>query len=177
MPQPSNTSKFAEYKIAASYLKSLRSYGYFQDEIYLDLYSKGESLVGVDMNEDMSCFSKGIICKMDWKQVSLLRKQNAKTIIDGLNSLGITPIAVPSQVSVPLFIPVSVQNRDAVRRKMFESNIFLPIHWPIDDSISDKYKLITGTKYAKSELSIIVDQRYGVTDMVRILETLESVLK
>ncbi len=177
MSQPSNPSKFAEYKIAASYLKGIRSYGYFQDEIYLDLYSKGESLVGNDMNEDMSSFSKDFICKMDWERISLLRKRNTQTIIEGLHSLGITPIAVPSQDSIPLFIPISVQNRDKVRRKMFKSNIFLPIHWSIDDCISDKYKLITGAMYAKSELSIIVDQRYGVTDMVRILETLESALK
>lgn len=175
--QPLKTPKFAEYKIAASYLKSMRLYGDFSDEIYLDLYAKGERLVGSDIDEDMSDFTKQHISNMDWKRFSLLRKRNAKIIVDGLSTLGIHPIAIPQKASIPLFIPIALHNRDKVRQKMFDSNIFLPVHWQIDDSFSQKYKLTTGGKYAKEELSIIVNQRYGTADMTRILETLEKALK
>lgn len=175
--QPLKAPKFAEYKIAASYLKSMRHYGDFSDEIYLDLYAKGECLVGSDMDEDMSDFTKQHISNMDWKRFSLLRKRNAKMIVDGLSTLGIQPIAIPQKTSIPLFIPIALHNRDKVRQKMFDSNIFLPVHWQIDDNFSQKYKLTTGAKYAKEELSIIVDQRYGTADMTRILETLEKALK
>lgn len=175
--QPTNDPKFAEYKMAASYLKSIRQYGDFGDDIYLELYSKGESLVGSQMDEDMSDFTKQNLLMMDWKRFSLLRKRNAAVVMEGLNALGITPIAKPKETSTPLFIPIALKNRDKVRRKMFESNIFLPVHWPIEESMAKKYSLTTGAKYAKEELSIIVDQRYGTADMTRILETLEKAIK
>lgn len=163
--------------MAASYLKSIRQYGDFGDDIYLELYSKGESLVGSQMDEDMSDFTKQHLLNMDWKRFSLLSKRNAAVIMDGLDTLGITPIAKPQETSTPLFIPIALQNRDVVRRKMFESDIFLPVHWPINDGLSKKYGLTTGAKYAKEELSIIVDQRYGTTEMNRILEALEEAIK
>ena len=175
--QPIKEPKFAEFKMAASYLKSIRQYGDFGDDIYLELYSKGEGLVGSQMDEDMSNFTKQHLLSMDWKRFSLLRKRNSDVVLNGLSALGINPIAKPHKTSTPLFIPIALENRDNIRRKMFESNIFLPIHWPLEESLSKKYGLTTGAKYAKEELSIIVDQRYGTTEMTRILETLEKAIK
>lgn len=175
--QPVKEPKFAEYKMAASYLKSIRQYGDFGDDIYLDLYSKGEGLVGSHMDEDMSDFTKQHLLSMDWKRVSLLRKRNSDVVIKGLKTMGITPIAKPNETAIPLFIPIALENRDIVRRRLFESNIFLPIHWPLEETMSKKYGLTTGAKYAKEELSIIVDQRYGTSEMTKILETLEKSMK
>lgn len=41
-------NKFSQYKIAASFLKNLRSRGYYDEDLYLYLYGKGEDIMDRD---------------------------------------------------------------------------------------------------------------------------------
>ena len=172
LPQYERINEFAQYKIAASYLKVIRNQHLFNDEVYLDLFHKGEVKIDDDYKTDMSQLSKDILANMEWNRWAILRKRNAETIIEGLNDLGISPIIPVSENSVPLFIPIRIEKRDKVRRSMFANNIFLPAHWPVEEKYHDKLK--RGLDLAAHELSIIVDQRYSVSDMKRILNILET---
>ena len=69
--------------------------------------------------------------------------------------------------AVPLFIPIYVNNRDEVRRAMFDAGIFCPVHWP--NQQTEHAKAI-----AQHELSLIIDQRYDEADMNRIVEIIEK---
>lgn len=172
MYQPSLPSKFSEYKIAASLLKNFRTLDYYDDRIYLDLYEQGETLIDEDIdNGDMSRFTKAYLSHLDWQRMGILRRRNTKIILDGLRSLGISMLVPISETATPLFIPVYLDNRNAVRKAMFANNIFLPVHWPIEKCGRLLHK---GRDLADHELSIIVDQRYSVEDMMRILEILEK---
>lgn len=178
MKQPTCPPKFSEYKIAASFLKGLRGKGCFSDDIYLDLFEKGEMMIDDDVKDtDMSAFTKQHLMCLNKERQSLIRKRNASIIIDGLDNLGIKPIVRPAETSTPLFIPITIPSRDAVRKKMFASKIFLPVHWPVGNSEDYSKHLIAGKRYAQEELSIIIDQRYGAKEMVRILETLEKAIR
>lgn len=172
LPQYDKVNEFAQYKIAASYLKAIRDQHLFNDEVYLDLFHKGEVKIDDDYQTDMTQMSKDILANMEWNRWAILRKRNAEIILEGLKVLGISPIIPLRENAVPLFIPVRLVNRDKVRKAMFANNIFLPVHWPVEDAYKNSLK--RGSDLAAHELSIIVDQRYTVSDMKRILNILEN---
>ena len=172
LSQFEKVNEFAQYKIAASYLKSLRDQHLFNDEVYLELFYKGEVKIDDDYQTDMTQMSKDILANMEWNRWAILRKRNAEIILEGLKALGISPIIPLRENAVPLFIPVRLENRDKVRKAMFANNIFLPVHWPVEDAYKSILK--RGSYLAAHELSIIVDQRYTVSDMKRILNILEN---
>lgn len=172
LPQCDRVNEFAQYKIAASYLKAIRERHLFKDEVYLDLFHTGELKIDDDYQTDMTKLSKDILANMEWNRWATLRIRNAEAIIGGLKELGISPIIPMRENMVPLFIPISIGNRDKVRKAMFANNIFLPVHWPVEDEY--KTRLNRGRDLAAHELSIIVDQRYTVSDMKRILSIIES---
>ena len=88
------------------------------------------------------------------------RQTNAAQMVKGLDEIGIKPMIPVSPDSVPLFVPIYLENRDDVRRRMFQHEVFCPVHWPLDGMSVKR-----GADMAKHELSLIVDQRYGEKDM------------
>ena len=171
LEQPIKVNEFAQYKIAASYLKVIREQQLFNDEVYLNLYHVGEEKIDDDYLTDMTQLSKSILADMEWHRWAILRKRNADVIVEGLRQLGISPIVEVKEEHVPLFVPIRIENRDKVRKAMFSNNIFLPVHWPVEAEYNGRLK--RGSDLAEHELSIIVDQRYTVGDMKRILSILE----
>ena len=169
--QYERVNAFAQYKIAASCLKALREQRLFGDDVYLELYHRGEVMIDDDYRTDMTQLSKGILADMEWNRYAILRKRNAEVIVEGLKQMGIEPVIPVNENKVPLFVPVRLEKRDKVRKAMFANNVFLPVHWPVEDGY--KALLKRGTEMAAHELSIIVDQRYSVSDMRRILSILE----
>ena len=167
-------NEFAQYKIAASYLKAIRDQHLFNDEVYLDLFHKGEVKIDDDYQTDMTQMSKDILANMEWNRWAILRERNAEIILEGLKKLGISPIIPLRENAVPLFIPIRLEKRDKVRKAMFANNIFLPVHWPVEEEYKGRLK--RGSDLAAHELSIIVDQRYSVSDMKRILNILENTI-
>lgn len=165
-------AKFPEYKIAASILKNYRKHGYYNDDIYLELYRKGEDLVTNDIGKAPSKFTIENWPKIDINRMAYLRKKNTKVILEGLTDLGISPICQVHKDDIPLFLPIAIKNRNKLRKAMFAENIFLPVHWPIADEMREK--MPHGSYFADQELSIIVDPRYTKDDMNRILQVLRE---
>ena len=159
---------FGQYKAAAALLKSMRE-GNFNDQIYLELFGKGESLINDELESGMSFIAKKLYSYMDEERAKVRRLNNARYIIEQLEQLGIRPIIPLTEDQVPLFIPIVLGNRDVVRKVMFMKDIFCPIHWPIEIE-----KLKRGKIMAETELSLIIDQRYGVKDMDKIINVLKE---
>ncbi|MGB4659598.1 MAG: hypothetical protein WBI07_10480 [Mobilitalea sp.] len=165
-----NKCMFSQYKFAGGILKSLRDFKIFNDDIYLDLLDKGEHLIDSDLFSSMSDISKRLFTKTDFSFIQNIRKKNSDYLISGLNDLGISTILKPDKDEVALFIPILINDRNRVRRKMFENQIYCPVHWPLED-----INLVTGNLMQEHELSLIVDQRYGTKEMDLILSILEGV--
>lgn len=166
------TNKFHQYKLAGSILKSLRKPEYYDDEVYLHLFKKGEMQIDDEIEKGMSKMSQEIIKKVDFQRIAYIRQRNAKQIIDGLKTLGIDTILPVPEDSVPLFIPIWLEDRNSVRKQMFQNRIFCPVHWPLEGLNVQK-----GAELAEHEMSIIIDQRYTNKEMDFILTTLEKALK
>ena len=85
-----------------------------------------------------------------------------------MSELGIKPLISVPEDAVPFFVPIYLENRNEVRKRMFQQEVFCPVHWPLDGM-----KVKCGAKMAAHELSLIVDQRYGQKDMDEIINCLK----
>lgn len=168
LPKVSTPNTFGQYKAAAALLKSMRE-GNFNDQIYLELFEKGESLIDSEQECGMSLIAEKLYSFMNEEHVKVRRLNNADYLVKKLNELGINPILPLLDNHVPLFVPVVLKNRDAIRKAMFQKEIFCPVHWPLEE-----LKLQRGKMMAEKELSLIIDQRYGRKEMDEIITVLKN---
>ena len=168
LPKVSTPNTFGQYKAAAALLKSMRE-GNFNDQIYLELFEKGESLIDSEQESGMSLIAEKLYSFMNEEHVKVRRLNNAEYLVEKLGKIGIKPLFPLLKDHVPLFIPIVLKNRDTVRRAMFQKEIFCPVHWP-----SEGMSVKRGELMSKTELSLIIDQRYGRKEMDEILSLIKD---
>ena len=159
LPKVTKPNTFGQYKAAAALLKSMRE-GNFNDHIYLELFEKGESLIDGQQECGMSQIAEKLFSFTNEEHVKVRRLNNAQYLIEQLDKLGIKPLLPLLDHHVPLFIPIILNERDVIRRKMFQKEIFCPVHWPLEGLDIKRGKMM-----ANVEMSLIIDQRYGRSDM------------
>ena len=115
----------------------------------------------------MSLISARLYVSVDDEDVKNRRQANAKYLVERLSEKGIQLLLPIAEGKVPLFVPIILDNRDIVRKAMFQREIFCPGHWPLEGMPVKKGKEMT-----EHELSLIVDQRYDVKDMEEIIKML-----
>ena len=165
-----DSNLFVSYKLSGNLLKNFREV--INDEVCLELIKKGEELLDHNYKCRISDISYNLFntyIKKEQESAENRRKDNARYLHEGLLKLNVKHIYKESKV--PLFIPVLLapDKRDVVRKKMFDNNIFCPVHW----KKAKESDLSTGSNILYDmELSLICDQRYNLSDMDRILEIL-----
>jgi hypothetical protein len=160
MPRAIEKNTFAPLKIKAGAMKFHRGEEGINDEDYLKLFKEGDKLIPENYDSVMNLDSQRLFAGTDLEKAKKQRQANAAQLIAGLEKLGIKPMIQVSVDSVPLFVPIYLENRDEVRRRMFQHEVFCPIHWPLDGMPVKR-----GADMAAHELSLIMDQRYGEKDM------------
>ena len=173
LDSPIARNTFSQYKIAGAILKGLRPYGCFDDSLYLNLLETGEDQIDDNLNSKISDMTINLFSGIDLHKVEVLRKRNADYLQNGLKSIGIELLIPLSEGCVPLALPVYLNNRDKIRKRLFEHEIYCPVHWP---KCSSSFSLSKGEELYDHELSLVIDQRYGLEDMDRILTILEDSL-
>lgn len=163
LPKVEAPNTFGQYKAAAALLKSMRE-GNFNDQIYLEMFEKGESLIDSELECGMSNIAVKLFDALEEERVKIRRLNNAQYLIGQLDKMDIKPLLPFSEGHVPLFIPITLKHRNEVRKRMFQNEIFCPVHWPLEG-----VDLKRGKVMAEIELSLIVDQRYGRKDMDEIV--------
>ena len=170
LPKVETPNTFGQYKAAAALLKSMRE-GNFNDQIYLEMFEKGESLIDSELECGMSLIAEKLYAALEEERVKIRRLNNALYLIGQLGKIGIKPLLPFSEGYVPLFIPIMLNNRDEVRKRMFQNEMFCPVHWPLEG-----IDLKRGKVMAETELSLIIDQRYGRKEMDEIIVALTRLI-
>ena len=161
-------NNWAQYKLAGNILKNYCDY--IDDDIALALLNKGEELLDNKYLSPCSEATETIFTSLDLNEIADKRKKNAKILHEELLNLNIPHLY--SEVSVPLFITIFVENRDEQRRAFFSEKIFTPKQWP---RISDE---LNGTNpLYDTELSLICDQMYRTEDMLKQIGVIKNFLK
>ena len=164
MPIVNGCNTFSPLKLKAGQMKLNRGQEGLKDEDYLTLYEEGERRIDDNYDSVMSDTAKRLYACLDMHHAKQQRQVNAACIIKGLQELGIKPLIPVLDDVVPLFVPIYLENRDEVRRRMFQNEVFCPIHWPLEGMPVKK-----GKEMAVHELSLIVDQRYLLNNMSQII--------
>lgn len=159
---------FSPLKIKAGVMKQHRGQDGINDEDYLSLFKQGDCLISENYESQMSNDSLRLYAGTDFERAKRQRQKNAKVILEGLKSLSIKPLIEMPTDTTPLFIPIYLENRDDVRRRMFRNEVFCPVHWPLEGMDVKK-----GREMAERELSLICDQRYGEIEMESIINFLK----
>lgn len=172
MPLVNKTNSFTAFKLKGALIKGSADENTNDDE-YLSCFERGEELIEENYDGVMSDEAARIFAGTDLETVALIRRENAEYLIDELFKLGISPLLPLKEGYVPLFVPILIDNRDEVRRTLRKKGIFCPVHWPLRE---DMQQLATGKMMAEKELSLVIDQRYGLEDMQSIVETIKDCL-
>lgn len=167
-PKVKNT--FAQYKFSGNLLKNFSNW--VEDNLCLDLIGKGEEILDTDYNCECSKISRHLIPQLPFEEIKSKRMENASFLHDELEKLGIKHTYNPE--TVPLFIPVFLENRSEVRKKMFSNNIFTPVHWPYE---SNKLNGTIKNPLYDIELSLICDQRYSQKEMEEQIDVLKKYVR
>lgn len=110
----------------------------------------------------------------DLKEMKLKRRENATFIHENLK--GLQFVCKLTEDAVPLFVPVlfeTKEQRDTVRRKLIEQQIYCPVHWPQPVQIPAGYQV---NDIVDRELSLLCDQRYGLKEMKKQIKTIMRLL-
>ena len=124
-PFKGNISKWSEYKFAGNILKKY-SDKLEDDLIALKLLEEGETLLNKEYYSMCSKFSSIIFSNININEVAKKRKKNARFLHEGLSNLKIKHIY--SENTIPLFVPIFINNRNSLRKEFFKNNIFVPYH-------------------------------------------------
>lgn len=142
-----------------------------QRRAQLSLFAKAEEYLDQEYLSDTDEENKRLIASLDSEYISKRRKENAKFIYGCLPQLKFCQPMFPrlSEDNVPLTVPILLTNgqRDSLRAYLRECGIFCPIHWPLTEMhiVGDG-----ALKIYESELSLVCDQRYSITDMTFMME-------
>jgi hypothetical protein len=164
-------TKYVQLRKEAANLK--RDYirkGIGQKETFLKIFNQAESLLEQDYQEySIPLELEEIIKSLDQNEIRHKRKINADYLIHELQNFNALETIIQTKKDIPLFVPIIVQNgkRDKLRQYLIENDIYCPVHWPV----SNEHRLDNKLLYENS-LSLICDQRYTLTDMKRIIETI-----
>ena len=144
-------------------------------QTFMNLYGKfGHHLVEDYQNYEMDDLSYALYKTEDFNAMRRKRRENAKYLHEHLK--GVRFLGDFTDNTVPLFVPVffdTTEQRNAVRKKLIEAQIYSPIHWPKPAQIPADFAV---NKIYDTELSLICDQRYDLADMQRMVTLINQLL-
>lgn len=139
------------------------------DKGYLQTFRQAESLLETDY-QNYTADEESLRNAESLGDYVTQRRKNAEHLLFGLQNISIVEPLFPAlnDGDAPLFVPIAVKNgkRDGLRQYLIENSIYCPVHWPLSSlhKITGKERELYDT-----ELSLVCDQRYGVTEMERQL--------
>lgn len=137
-------------------------------QAFLNLYSEfGHHLTEDYQDYEMDDLSYALYKTEDLSAMRRKRRENARYLHDNLKDVKF--IGKLTENTAPLFVPAffeTTEQRNAIRKKLIEAQIYCPIHWPEPTQIPACYE---ANKIYDTELSLICDQRYDLTDMERLV--------
>ena len=145
-----------------------------KDEFLAAFGEFGHKLADDYCNYAMDDLSYTLYKQENLQRMKQLRRENAAYIHENLK--GMQFMYEFTDKSVPLFVPVLFENkeqRDYVRKKLIEQQIYCPVHWPQPKQILADYKV---NDIVSRELSLICDQRYSINEIKREIETIMQLI-
>ena len=145
--------------------------GSFRDDWFQQFReAEAESPVGYFA---MSELSQTILTHgVDHSTHATLRRENYAFLLSHLGDYAMFP-HLPDDV-VPLGFPIRIASRDSVRHRLFQHEIYPPVHWPIAGIVPDEFR--DSHRLAEEIMTLPCDQRYSLDDMARMASLVPELL-
>jgi dTDP-4-amino-4,6-dideoxygalactose transaminase len=124
--------------------------------------TEGDSPVGYYSMSELS--RTLLLYAFDYPTIAQRRVSNYQVLANELGEFALFP-QVPADV-VPLGFPIRLKNRDEVRQRLFDHQIYPPVHWVIQGIVPDEFK--ESHQLAANIMTLPCDQRYDSDDMARM---------
>ncbi|MGE3063409.1 MAG: hypothetical protein AB7T10_07220 [bacterium] len=159
-------SSFYLLKLDAKILRELFERGSkdegFEKE-YVMLSEAGEKKIKIN-SKKISLYSEKVFSSYNIDSVAKKRKKNYRVLISHKEIKRICPIKSADSNVVFQSLPLLVDGRDAVKRRLADKSIFAPVLWRGDSSLS------------KRIINIPLDEEYSEEDMNRTAEAIINAL-
>lgn len=165
-------NRFIGLRRRAMEMKSAYIKGETDDKSYLNIFAQAEKILD---NSDKICRADSADVEraehLDVNFIKSRRRDNADILLSRLSDFSLFSL---KDGDCPLFVPISLPNRDEVKAQLISHAVYCPCHW----GVSDLHVLSRDQKRIyESELSLVCDQRYDGDDMRRICDIVERVAK
>lgn len=164
--------RLEEAKIDASYAK----YHYLFDNegektTMLGLYRHAEHILDQQTRiYAISATSSKVQSNLDVEDLKRKRQGNFTFLRQSIKEPIIPLFDIDTNLEVPLYYPIIVDDRTALQKYLVENAIYAPVVWPKDEK---QPKQCEGTEFLYNHLLCIpIDQRYDEDDMSRIVEVI-----
>lgn len=135
---------------------------------YLELFKKTNNCFLDYKRKKIDNESLNILKNLNIEEIKKRRISNSLLIEQKLsNNKNIKLMYKYKKGDCPLFVPILIENRDYVRKKLIEKNIYLPIHWQNSKLDNRIYNM---------ELSLINDQRYKKEEIEKYIDELIKIV-
>lgn len=159
-------------------------YKYLKDEIdnediFLEEFKKAEEVY--QSNKKISILpsnKKRELEKIDLDYIKKKRIENFKYLYSFFkekNYIEIITTKERIENNIPFAIIILINDRDTVRKKLFNKRIFCPVLWDISECnhVEDFQESL---KISQKILMIPIDQRYDIVDMKRFVEIFDEIV-
>lgn len=140
-------------------------------EIFLPLfYKNNEVFDDTSISCRMSSFSYEILSQADFKQIVERRRVNYNFLLNHIKNPLVEIIfkSLPTE-TVPLYMPVYVGDgrRADLQKALINERLYCPVIWPTPSQVLAACPA-ENVRFHNDILSLVIDQRYDVSDMKRL---------
>lgn len=111
------------------------------------------------------CYENCLTYEDEWPSIYIRNYNHLQSRLSHLSLMGELPVGV-----VPSGFPIVTDNRDDMRKKLFDNEIYPPVHWDISGVIPDSF--VESHRLSKRIMTLPCDYRYGLDDMERMIRVL-----
>lgn len=119
----------------------------------------------------MSKLTERILKSIDFESIKEKRNDNYLFLSDKLGKSNMFSVPVHTSFSCPMFYPF-LTDKDDLKASLIRDGIFVATYWPNVLSLPSDLELEIG--FTKRMLAIPCDQRYGESELERIIETIRG---
>ena len=168
---------FGQLRLGAQQQKGRYAFTKSSDDkdVFLSELRRGEEMIDkLDGVHPISEVSQKQIESINGAEIAFARRENMKHLWELLNGrVKMIPGLERSFGGAPFALPILVNNRDSVQKKLAQKGVYAPVLWPASDQARKVCEV--SAFVADHMLSIPIDQRYNYDDIediaIIVLET------
>ena len=143
---------------------------YGGDRRWFDLFRKTDPSGPLEPTQMSEISSLLLIHAIDYKAIAARRQENYRLLAREIPDLALLP-ELPLGIT-PLGFPIRLPDRDQVQKSCFAKEIYPTVHWPITGVVPPQF--LASHYLAREIMTLPCDQRYGPTDLTRMIALLRE---